>query len=109
MKINLEEHTGDGSLSLAQSGSVHTNRGATSTVTLTLPDSAEEGTVFTFAVQVNQEFRIDPGNSAIIDDCGQTAGKYKVASSIGAVLGVIADTNGNWATINKNGTWSEES
>jgi hypothetical protein len=109
MKINLEEHTGDGSLSLAQSGSVHTNRGATGTVTLTLPDSAQTGTIFTFAVQANQEFRIDPGNSAIIDDCGQTTGKYKAAGTIGAVLGVIADANGDWVTINKNGTWSEES
>jgi hypothetical protein len=64
--------------------------------------------VFSFAVQAAQQLRIDPGTASIRDDSGQTADKYKSAGAIGACLTVIADANGNWATIAKNGTWTEE-
>jgi len=95
-------------LTVAESGSVHTNLGASVTVTLSLPASAPAGTVFNFAVQAAQQLRIDPGTAAIRDDSGQTADKYKSANTIGASLTVIADSAGNWATIAKNETWSEE-
>ncbi len=104
----IEAHTSDDTLGASESGSVHTNLGATGTVTLTLPDSAVEGTVFTFAVQTATELRIAPGSAAIRDDSGQTAGKYKAASVIGACLKLVADSNGAWAVIAKNGTWTEE-
>ena len=78
------------------------------TARLPLPASAPAGTVFSFAVQAAQQLRIDPGTAAIRDDSGQTADKYKSAGTIGASLTVIADSGGNWATIAKNGTWSEE-
>jgi hypothetical protein len=91
-----------------ESGSVHTNLGAAATVTLTLPASAPQGTVFTFAVQAVQELRVDPGSATIRDDSGQTADKYKVADAIGECLTVIADSNGDWATTAKYGTWTEE-
>ncbi len=108
IKKTIESHTDDDTLTEAESGSVHTNLGASATVTLTLPASASPGTVFGFAVQAAQQLRIDPGPAAIRDDSGQTADKYKSANSIGASLTVIADSAGNWATIAKNGTWSEE-
>ncbi len=108
VKKMVEAHTADDTLTAAESGSVHTNLGATGTVTLTLPASAPQGTVFTFAVQAAQELRIDPGTAAIRDDSGQTADKYKSADAIGECLTVIADSNGDWATIAKNGTWTEE-
>jgi len=108
VKKTIEAHTSDDTLTAAESGSVHTNLGATGTVTLTLPSSAPEGIVFTFAVQISQELRIDPGTAAIRDDSGQTADKYKSADSIGECLTVVADSNGDWATIAKNGTWTEE-
>lgn len=108
LKKTFEAHTADDTLTAAESGSVHTNLGASATVTLTLPTSAPAGTVFSFAVQAAQQLRIDPGTAAIRDDSGQTADKYKSASTIGASLIVIADSAGNWATIAKNGTWSEE-
>jgi len=59
-------------------------------------------------VQAAQQLRIDPGTAAIRDDSGQTADKYKSAGTIGASLTIIAESAGNWATIAKNGTWSEE-
>ncbi len=107
LKKTIEAHTSDDTLTEAESGSVHTNLGATATVTLTLPASAA-GTVFSFAVQAGQELRIDPGTATIRDDSGQTADKYKSANSVGACLSLVADANGDWATIAKNGTWTEE-
>ncbi|MHC4435728.1 MAG: hypothetical protein ACYS3S_00095 [Planctomycetota bacterium] len=108
IKKTIEAHTADDTLTAAESGSVHTNLGASATVTLTLPASASPGTLFGFAVQAAQQLRIDPGSAAIRDDSGQTADKYKSANTIGASLTIIADSTGNWATIAKNGTWSEE-
>jgi hypothetical protein len=108
VKKTVEAHTGDDTLTAAESGSIHTNLGATGTITLTLPASAPEGTVFTFAVQAAQELRVDPGTATIRDDSGQTADKYKSADAVGECISLIADSNGDWATVAKNGTWTEE-
>ena len=108
VKKTIEAHTADDALTAEESGSVHTNLGATETVTLTLPASAPEGTIFTFAVQAAQELRVEPGATAIRDDSGQTAGKYKSADAIGECIMVVADSNGDWVTIAKYGTWTEE-
>jgi len=108
VKKVIEAHTGDDTLAAAESGSVHSNLGATGTVTLTLPSSAPTGTAFTFTVQAAQELRIDPGTTAIRDDSGQTTDKYKSADAIGECISLAADSNGDWVTIAKNGTWTEE-
>jgi hypothetical protein len=108
LKKVIEAHTSNDTLTASESGSVHTNRGATALVTLTLPDSAPAGTVFNFAVQEDQEFRIDPGTATIRDSSGQTAGKYKKSYVTGTTLGLVADDNGDWVTIAKNGSWVEE-
>lgn len=108
VKKTIEAHTADDPLTVEESGSVHTNLGATSTVTLTLPASAPEGTIFTFAVQATQELRVDPAAAAIRDDSGQTSGKYKVADAVGECLTLVADSNGDWTTVAKSGTWTEE-
>jgi len=108
IKKTIEAHTGDDTLTAAESGSVHTNLGATGTVTLTLPGSTPAGTVFTFAVQAAQQLRIEPGAATIRDDSGQTAGKYKAADAIGECISIVADSNGDWVTVAKNGTWTEE-
>jgi hypothetical protein len=104
----VEAHVVSAELTASQSGSIHTNLGAVTPVTLTLPASAPAGTVFTFAVQAAAQLRIDPGSAAIRDDSGQTAGRYKWADAIGECLSIVADSNGNWVTISKHGTWTEE-
>ena len=105
----LTSHVDDCTLQQWQSGSIHTNNGASGVVTLSLPQSPSAGTVFTFSVQSAYEMRIYPGaTSTIYDDSGQSSGKYKYASGIGASLSLAADGNGNWVTIAKNGTWSEQ-
>jgi hypothetical protein len=107
IKKAIEAHTTDDSISATESGSVHTNRGASGVVTLTLP-AAAAGTVFIFAVQAAAELRIEPGSAAIRDNSGQTAGKYKKADAIGSCITVVADSDGDWAVIAKYGTWTEE-
>jgi len=104
----VEAHTEDDTLLASESGSVHTNLGATGTVTLTLPAAATEGTEFTFAVQAPYELRVAPGAAAIRDDSGDTAGKYKAADAVGESLTLVADANGDWVTVAKNGTWTQE-
>ena len=106
--VTIESHTSDDTLTEAESGSVHTNLGATAAVKLTLPALATAGTEFTFAVQATQQLRIDPGAATIRDDSGQTADKYKWADAIGECIKLVADENGDWVTISKRGTWSEE-
>lgn len=106
---SIEAHTADDTLAVAETGSVHTNRGAAGTVTLTLPANAPAGTMFTFAVQQAFQLRIEPGDLyAIRDDVGQTPGMYKWADAVGECLMLIADADGNWVTIAKRGAWSEE-
>jgi len=108
VKKIIEAHSADDTLTAVESGSIHSNLGASGTVTLTLPSSAAEGTIFTFTVQTAQELRIDPGTATIRDDSGQVADKYKYANSIGCSLTIAADFNGDWVTVAKNGTWTEE-
>ncbi len=108
IRKSVEAHTSSAVLAAAESGSVHTNLGAGAVVTLTLPAAAAPGTVFTFAVQSAHELRVSPGAAAIRDDSGQTAGQYKSATSVGASLTLVADANGDWATIAKNGTWTPQ-
>lgn len=104
----IEAHTQDDELGAVESGSIHTNSGASSTVTLQLPNGAAAGTMLDFVVVSPYAFCIDPGDDAIIDDSGQTPDKYKYANAIGASISLVADENGNWITIAKHGTWSEE-
>jgi hypothetical protein len=109
VKKKIEEHTSSDSLTVVESGSVHTNLGAAGMITLTLPAYAPEGTTCTFAVQTSQELRVDPAAAAIRDSSGQAAHKYKSANTIGASLQLVADSNGDWAVTAKSGTWTEES
>lgn len=104
----IEAHTGDDVLTEAESGSVHTNRGATGTVTLTLPANAASGTRFTFCVQEPQQVRVDPGAAAIRDNSGQTPDKYKWADAIGEAITLVTDSAGDWVTVHKYGVWTQE-
>ena len=105
----VEDHTSDDTLNAAETRSIHTNQGATGAVTLTLPTVDYAGVEFTFAVQVAQELRVDPGSATIRDDSGQTADKYKTANAIGECLKVVSNNDGDWITVSKYGTWTEES
>lgn len=105
----VQEYGFDNSLVAAQSGSVISNNDAASTITLMLPTDAGEGVIYYFVVLKNHELRIDPGAAAILDSCGQTAGKYKYSNVVGSTLTIVSAPGGNWITISRSGTWSEES
>jgi hypothetical protein len=109
IRRSMEAHTANDVLTAAESGSVHSNLDAGGVVTLTLPSAAAPGTAFTFAVQSAHELRVQPGTATIRDDSGQAAGKYKSAGVIGASLTLAADSHGDWVTVAKNGTWTQES
>ena len=106
--LSIVNHTADATLTEAQAGMVHTNRGATGMLTVTLPTNPAEGTVFRFAVQELQSFVIDPGTAAIRDDGGQTPDKHIWANAIGECIMIVSDSNGDWITLSKRGTWLQE-
>jgi len=108
IRRTIEAHTTDDTLTATESGSVHTNLGATGIVTLALPAAAQQGIEFTFAVQSAYELRVDPGVAAIRDSSGHAADKYKSADAIGVSLTLVADANGDWAAIAETGTWTQE-
>lgn len=104
----IEAHTSGDQLNYSESGSIHTNSGASGTITLSLPSTTVAGTKFTFFNAEALEFRIDPGVNAILDSAGYTAGKYKHNSSVGSSITVVSDSNGDWMVTNKSGVWVEE-
>ncbi|MHA1469141.1 MAG: hypothetical protein ACTSSP_01120 [Candidatus Asgardarchaeia archaeon] len=96
-------------LDIGDHQSVFTNLGANFGIKFNLPPSPGEGIELIFAVQVAQEIRIYPeAGKTIRDLSGQTASKYKSNSNIGACITLISDENGDWATIARNGAWTEE-
>ena len=107
-KKTIESHFINDTLTLSESGSIHTNRNAVMPITFTLPADAPEGTFYIFAVQAAQQLRVSPGSATIRDDSGQTSGKYKYSNTIGASLKLVADENSDWVTLAKNGSWSEQ-
>ena len=107
----IEDHASSDTLTNAEAGSVHTNKGAGGTITLTLPDPGTEGAVFTFCVsEENYTLRIEPQSATILNNVSPfaSAGKYNWANYQGETLSLICDAAGNWLVIAKNGTWSEE-
>jgi len=104
----VEAHTANDQLSHNESGSIHTNLGATGAVTIFMPTFVSAGTEFTVSVQAAQELRIDPVATSIIDDSGAGASKYKYCSTVGAFMTVVMDENGDWMVTGKSGTWTEE-
>ena len=110
----IEAHASDDTLTDAESGSLHTSLGATGTITLTLPESPEGCVWFTFAVQAQQNLRIDPGPNSTILLYGDIyyppeVGGYIYANAIGEAITLVANGEGDWVTIDRSGTWIHES
>jgi len=104
----IEAHTENDQLNHAESGSIHTNLGATGTVTIFMPTFELAGTRYTVSVQTAQQLNIDPVAGVIVDESGVRSSKYKYCSSVGAFMTVVSDGNGNWIVTGKSGTWTEE-
>lgn len=108
---DVEAHTANDTLTAAESGTTHTNTGATGTITLTLP-AATVGLRYTFAVGAAQELRIDPNGTETISlpstGVAGAAGKYLVADAVGENVELACFVAGTWGVKSYTGTWTAE-
>ena len=105
-------HTSNYNLSEGESGTLHSNRGAGSAVTIFLPENASMGVYYTFSVVVAQELRVDPGDSAnlLMRKNGQDnyPGEYWYADAIGESILFVSNGFNEWYPIQRYGVWSHE-
>jgi hypothetical protein len=106
----IEHHTANDTLTKEESNSVHTNLGASGTITLTLPQDAFTGCSFSFVVMAAQALRVDPGaaGAVYIGGAKQTDDKYVWADDEAESVELIADGNGDWIALFTVGTWGVE-
>lgn len=105
---SVTAHTADFTLTADDTGTIHTNDGASGTVVAQLPAVAD-GLEFYFALRAAQALRVEPlGNDTIsLPSTGvpETAGDYIVADAIGETVHLIG-VDGNWACFGFTGTWT---
>lgn len=103
----LEAHAAADTLTHEESGSVHTNLGATGSIALTLPQNAQAGCFFTFMVMAAQELAIDPGaaGALYVNGAKQTDDYFASADDEGEFMLAVADGNGDWVC-SVIGTWT---
>ena len=108
---DVEAHTASDTLTVAESGSVHTNTGASGAITLSLP-AATVGLKYDFYVGAAQELRIDPNGTETIslpsDGVPGAAGKYLTANAVGETVRLVCCKAGTWAVFGYTGTWTAE-
>lgn len=89
------------------SGTIHTNKGATGAIVLSLPTFDTAGTRFTFVVQESQTLTIDPITLNISCWSGGGTVRYTLYSStIGDCVTLVSDGNGNWMPTAMHGSWA---
>lgn len=107
----VEAHTTGDTLTTAESGSVHTNTGASGTITIVLP-AAAVGLEYFFFVGAAQQLRIDPNGTETISlpstGVAGAAGKYLVADAVGETVHLMCCIAGSWAVMAYTGTWTAE-
>lgn len=109
--LDVEAHTANDTLTTAETGSWHTNTGASGTITFTLP-AATVGLRYSFALGAAQQLRIDPNGSETISlpstGVPGAAGKYLVADAVGENVQLACVIAGNWSVLSYTGTWTAE-
>jgi hypothetical protein len=107
--IEVTVHTADYTLTANDSGTCHSSKGASGTITCTLP-SAVVGLRFQFYVGAAQEHRIDPAASQVMQLPGtgaaQTGGAYLTANAVGETLEIACFETGVWSVVSSVGTWT---
>lgn len=106
-----EDHTASDTLTVGETGSVHTTVGAGGAVTFTLP-AAVVGLEYYFYVGAAQELRIDPDGTETISlpssGVPGAAGKYLTATIAGETVHLMCCVAGTWACMGYTGTWTAE-
>lgn len=109
--LSVEAHTAGDTLTTDESGTYHTNTGASGAIVFALP-VATVGLRFGFAVGAAQELRIDPNGTQTISlpstGVPGAAGKYLVADAIGENVELACLIAGNWSVLHSTGTWTAE-
>jgi len=104
-------HTAAYTLTTAENGTIHTNKGASAARVFTLPP-ATVGLHYYFYVGAAQELRIDPDGTETISlpstGVAGAAGKYLSADAIGETVHLMCCETGTWACFGYTGTWSAE-
>lgn len=104
-----EAHTGNDTLTVDESKTIHSNLGASGNITMTLPAPTLAGIQLEFVVQAAYELRIDPGASdgIYINGALQTDGHYIWADDEGESVKLVSDGT-NWVAMYATGTWGVE-
>lgn len=106
-RINTTNHTSDATIVDQDTGSVQTNLGASTTITLTLPSNPSEGQNYTIYRVDNQILRVQPApaeGSSIIVATGKRPNDYYVElGSVGSCVKLVCNTAGDWMAVYENG------
>ena len=99
--VRIDHHTAGFTLTRADSGSVHTNRGAVGPITAILPQHPPTGTELTFVCMADQALRIAPGfaGGIYIKGAKQPDNKYVAIADIGDFIRLVADGDGDWVAV----------
>lgn len=104
-----EHHTADFTLTAAENGTLHTNKGAAGTISAQLP-AAVLGLHYYFAVLAAQQLRIEPNGSEVIslpsNGVPESAGDYIVADALRETVHIMCVEDGAWAVMGYTGTWT---
>lgn len=109
--FEVEAHTANDTLTVAENATFHSNTGAAGTITLILP-VATVGLRFSFVLGVAQQLRIDPNGTETISlpstGVPGAAGKYLVADAVGETVQLACLIAGNWHVLGYTGSWTAE-
>ncbi len=106
----VEAHTGDDTLTAAETDNVLTNEGAAGAVVLTLP-TAEAGLHYWFYVQAAQTLKVTAGASDTIriDTLESVAAGYISSATVGSAIHLQAVNATEWVAASAPvGTWAVE-
>jgi len=107
-KQRIEHHTVSDTLTKEETGSVHTNLGASGNIALTLPQDADVEVYFEFVVMAAHQLQVDPGaaGAIYINGAKQTDDKYIWADDEGESVKLVCDGNHDWIALYTQGTWT---
>ena len=105
-KVIVTDVTSPVTLTVAQSGSIFNNSGASGAVTYNLP-AAAAGLVYGFAVITAQNLIVDAaaGDLIYIGSSASSAGGTATSNTIGSALYMVAIDATNWVCLSDTGTW----
>jgi len=97
----IAHHAAGFALTAADSGTVHTNLGASGAIVATLPPSPPKGTEYRFVCMADLELRLEPGAAGgiYVKGAKQADDKYVSITDIGDFIHLIADGNGDWVAV----------